>query len=132
MSVADIADALKVTQRTVVALEAERYEELPPRPYIRGYVQRYARVVGLDAAALTVASDGVEVRAGLAGGRAAIPVDVVQRLRPGELGSGVRQHRLGFRHPDRRCPLVGLAWRERRTDGPRSRAEYGQGGFGTC
>ena len=60
LSLADIADALKVTQRTVVALEAERYEELPPRPYIRGYVQRYARVVGLDAAAVTVASDSVE------------------------------------------------------------------------
>lgn len=60
LSVADIADALKVTQRTVVALEAERYEELPPRPYIRGYVQRYARVVGLDSAAVTVGSDGVE------------------------------------------------------------------------
>ena len=60
LSLADIADALKVTERTVVALEAERYEELPPRPYIRGYVRRYARVVGLDAAAVTVASDSVE------------------------------------------------------------------------
>lgn len=60
LSLADIADALKVTERTVVALEAERYEELPPRPYIRGYVRRYARVVGLDAAAVTVGSDSVE------------------------------------------------------------------------
>ncbi|MCY4056859.1 MAG: DUF4115 domain-containing protein [Gammaproteobacteria bacterium] len=59
-SVADVANALKVTERTVDALEAELYEELPPRPYIRGYVQRYARLVGLDAGAVRVGSDTVE------------------------------------------------------------------------
>ena len=60
LSVVDIANALKVTERTVDALEAERYEELPPRPYIRGYVRRYARLVGLDAGSVTVGSDIVE------------------------------------------------------------------------
>ena len=60
LSLADIAGVLKVTERTVVALETELYEELPPRPYILGYVRRYARLVGLDAAALTVGSDRVE------------------------------------------------------------------------
>ena len=60
LSAADIANALKVTERTVNALEAERYEDLPPRPYIRGYVRRYARLVGLDAGAVTVGSDTVE------------------------------------------------------------------------
>lgn len=60
LSVADVANALKVTEHTVDALETERYEELPPRPYIRGYVRRYARLVGLDAAMVTVGSDTVE------------------------------------------------------------------------
>ena len=60
LSLADIAGVLKVTERTVVALETELYEELPPRPYILGYVRRYARLVGLDAAALTVGSNRVE------------------------------------------------------------------------
>ena len=60
LTVADVANALKVAERTVDALEAERYEELPPRPYIRGYVLRYARLVGLDAGAVRVGSDTVE------------------------------------------------------------------------
>ena len=60
LSVAEVANALKVAERTVDALEAELYEELPPRPYIRGYVRRYARLVGLDATTVTVASDTVE------------------------------------------------------------------------
>lgn len=49
LSVADVAGALKVEEPIVRALEAEHYADLPPQPYIRGYVQRYARVVGLDA-----------------------------------------------------------------------------------
>ena len=57
LSVVDVAHALKVTQSTVDALEAERYEELPPLPYIRGYVKRYARLVGLDATTVNVGSD---------------------------------------------------------------------------
>ncbi|MXY55957.1 MAG: helix-turn-helix domain-containing protein [Gammaproteobacteria bacterium] len=60
LSVADVANTLKVTEFTVEALENERYEELPPRPYIRGYVKRYARLVGLDAGPLTVGFDTVE------------------------------------------------------------------------
>lgn len=59
LTVAEVAHALKVAERTVDALEAELYEELPPRPYIRGYVLRYARVVGLDAGAVRVRSDTV-------------------------------------------------------------------------
>ncbi|MDE0178531.1 MAG: DUF4115 domain-containing protein [Gammaproteobacteria bacterium] len=60
LSVVEIANALKVTERTVNALEAERYEDLPPRPYVRGYVRRYARLVGLDATTVAVGSDTVE------------------------------------------------------------------------
>ena len=60
LSVVEVANVLKVTERTVNALEAERYEDLPPRPYVRGYVRRYARLVGLDATTVAVGSDTVE------------------------------------------------------------------------
>lgn len=60
LSIADVANALKVTELTVDALENERYEDLPPTPYIRGYVQRYARLAGLDAGTVTVGFDTVE------------------------------------------------------------------------
>ena len=35
LSVGDVANALKVTDRTINAIEAERYEDLPPKPYVR-------------------------------------------------------------------------------------------------
>ncbi|MCE2461379.1 MAG: helix-turn-helix domain-containing protein [Pseudomonadales bacterium] len=60
LSIANVAHALKVTEFTVDALEDERYEDLPPRPYIRGYIQRYARLVGLDAGTVMVGFDTVE------------------------------------------------------------------------
>ena len=60
LSVVEIADALKVAERTVTALEAERYQDLPPRPYVQGYVRRYARLVGLDAIPGAVGPDTVE------------------------------------------------------------------------
>ena len=47
-SVADIANALHLEERVVVALEEGRHEELPARPYVRGYVRAYARLVGLN------------------------------------------------------------------------------------
>lgn len=59
LSVADVAKVLKVAEHTVDALEAERYENLPPRPYIRGYIHRYARLVGLDAATAAVIVDAI-------------------------------------------------------------------------
>ena len=48
LGIGDVANALKVAERIVIALEAEQYEHLPARTYLRGYVQRYARLVGLD------------------------------------------------------------------------------------
>ncbi len=48
LSIADVARALKVAEDTVEALEAESFENLPPAPYVRGYAQRYARLVGVD------------------------------------------------------------------------------------
>ena len=52
LSITEVANALKVGDDIVSALEHERYEALPAPPYVRGYMQRYARLVGLDDAAL--------------------------------------------------------------------------------
>lgn len=59
LSAADVAKALKITAHAVDALEDQRYEDLPPMPYIRGYVQRYARLVGVDAGSVTVGFNAV-------------------------------------------------------------------------
>ena len=44
-----VADALHVEVTVVSALEEGRFRDLPMRPYARGYVRNYARILGLDA-----------------------------------------------------------------------------------
>jgi helix-turn-helix protein/DnaJ-like protein len=44
----DIATASKVGVRYLEYIEAERLEVLPAPVYLRGFIQEYARVVGLD------------------------------------------------------------------------------------
>jgi cytoskeleton protein RodZ len=41
------------------ALEEDRYDELPERPYVRGYLRSYARVLGLDPAPLLARYDAI-------------------------------------------------------------------------
>ena len=48
ISLRDIATASKVGIRYLEYIEAERMEVLPAPVYLRGFVQEYARVVGLD------------------------------------------------------------------------------------
>ena len=48
ISLRDIATASKVGVRYLEYIEAERVEVLPAPVYLRGFVQEYARVVGLD------------------------------------------------------------------------------------
>ena len=48
ISLRDIATASKVGIRYLEYIEAERREVLPAPVYLRGFVQEYARVVGLD------------------------------------------------------------------------------------
>ena len=49
MSQDHVADALHVKVAVVSALEEGRFRDLPIRPYARGYVRNYARILGLDA-----------------------------------------------------------------------------------
>lgn len=45
-----LAQVLKVPERRLAALEADRYDELPGLAFVRSLAQSYARQVGLDAA----------------------------------------------------------------------------------
>ncbi|QID19859.1 helix-turn-helix domain-containing protein [Nitrogeniibacter mangrovi] len=47
-TVADVAQALKLTQRQVEALETERFDLLPGAAFARGFLRNYARLLGLD------------------------------------------------------------------------------------
>ena len=49
MTQKQVADALHVEVAVVSALEEGRFRDLPMRPYARGYVRNYARILGLDA-----------------------------------------------------------------------------------
>ena len=45
MSVRDVADALHLTAQTVEHMEADRYEQLPPATFVKGYLRSYAKLV---------------------------------------------------------------------------------------
>ena len=62
LSIADVAQALKLTQRQVEALETERFDLLPGVAFARGFLRNYARFLGLDPDPLLAAlaqTDGV-------------------------------------------------------------------------
>ena len=45
----EAADGLHLDVAVIAAIEEGRFEDLPMRPYARGYVRNYARILGLDA-----------------------------------------------------------------------------------
>lgn len=55
LSVDDVAQQLKLAPRQVLALEADEYDKLPGRTFVRGFLRNYARLLGLDADALLAA-----------------------------------------------------------------------------
>lgn len=48
LSAGDVAHALRLGLRQVEALEADDYAALPERPFVRGFIRNYARLVHLD------------------------------------------------------------------------------------
>lgn len=52
LTTADVAQSLKFSQRQVEQLEADDYEALPGTTIVRGFTRSYARLLGLDGAAL--------------------------------------------------------------------------------
>ena len=59
LSTQEVSDRLKLTVRMVEAIEAHDRRWLPTNVYLRGYVRRYAKLLGLDPEPL-VAAYGVE------------------------------------------------------------------------
>ena len=49
LSLADVAQMLKVSARQVEALEQDNWSALPGQTFVRGFVRNYARLVHLDA-----------------------------------------------------------------------------------
>jgi cytoskeleton protein RodZ len=49
LSLEDVALQLKVASRKIAALEEGQWSEMPERPYLRGLVRNYARVLHIDA-----------------------------------------------------------------------------------
>ena len=64
LSVDDVAEALHLSNFTVRRLENEDWEGLQAPVYVRGYVASYARLLGLEEAALLSLYKVVDVRSG--------------------------------------------------------------------
>lgn len=48
VTIEQVASATKIAIKYLHALEADEFSELPAKPFVRGFVQSYARFVGLD------------------------------------------------------------------------------------
>lgn len=59
LEIADVAQTLKLGARQVEALERGDWQALPGQTFIRGFVRNYARLLGMDAAALMAMLDEV-------------------------------------------------------------------------
>ncbi len=59
LTIADVAQTLKLGMRQVEALESGNWQALPGPTFIRGFVRNYARLLGLDAAPLMAGLDTV-------------------------------------------------------------------------
>lgn len=49
LSIADVANQIKLAPRQIEALEAEDFQHLPEMPFVRGFVRAYAKLLQLDA-----------------------------------------------------------------------------------
>jgi cytoskeleton protein RodZ len=48
ISLKEVAKRIRVREQLLKALEEDRYDLLPPHPYLKGFLFNYAKVVGLD------------------------------------------------------------------------------------
>ena len=74
LSVAQVADRLKLSAAVVAALEANEWDRLPAPVFVRGYIRAYARLMALDDEAL-LAGEG-----SAAGGEAGGDYSAIQTL----------------------------------------------------
>lgn len=47
-SIEQVALKLRLSQAQIAALESGRRDDLPPAPYVRGYIRNYARLLGIE------------------------------------------------------------------------------------
>lgn len=52
LSLAEMAQSLKITERYVQALEENAFDDLPQLAFVRGYIRNYARLLEMDAEAV--------------------------------------------------------------------------------
>ncbi|NCN06629.1 MAG: hypothetical protein GW946_02185 [Candidatus Pacebacteria bacterium] len=50
LSTADFAKRARIRENYIIALESDKYEDLPPAVFVKGYVKMYARILGFDSA----------------------------------------------------------------------------------
>lgn len=62
MSVEEVAIRLKFAPRQIIALEEEKYAQLPEMAFVRGFVRSYARLVQVDETSLLEALPGAAAR----------------------------------------------------------------------
>lgn len=74
-TVPKLAEATGVTERALELLLAERFEELPPAPYVRGYLMKIAEVLGADGQTLWDAYGKYHRAIRRAGHRDALPAN---------------------------------------------------------
>lgn len=60
LTIAEVAERLKLSPRQIEALEAEDWTALPAHVFVRGFVRNYAKIVGLQPEELMPAVNGVE------------------------------------------------------------------------
>ncbi|MCB0037118.1 MAG: helix-turn-helix domain-containing protein, partial [Anaerolineales bacterium] len=49
LTIAEVHENLRISKKYIVALEEGRYEALPSQTHVRGYLNKYARFLGLQA-----------------------------------------------------------------------------------
>lgn len=79
----EIAEATRISARTLQALEEEHFEELPGKAFVRGYLKAYARHVGLDVADVLLRYENL-----LAHGSTESPRDAEKAKKPPRRWSG--------------------------------------------
>ena len=48
LTIRNVADITKIGSRYLEYIESESYLKLPARPYLRGFLMQYAKVLGAD------------------------------------------------------------------------------------
>ncbi|MBI5429048.1 MAG: helix-turn-helix domain-containing protein [Nitrosomonadales bacterium] len=73
LSVADVAEQIKLAPRQIEALEADDFEHLPETAFVRGFVRSYAKLLKLDAQVILATLAPARQ---VSGGMAPTPVEV--------------------------------------------------------